>query len=445
MHDTLKMTGRKSKRKEKMKSILIILILAVFSGVPLYSQVVIDQSDMPVPGDTLRVSMTNMVPAGYVKTAMDTTWNYAELEALGQRVDTFVMATATPPVYQIFFVLLGGANLASPRNGAIIPGLPLTQGFTFFKKNASSFSDLGFAYTLQGLPLPAKYDNPDKYYEFPMPPGHSWSSTSSFSISLPGVVSYSTLRVRSNVVDGWGSLTTPFGTFQTVRVKSTLNIHDSIYIDSLGTGFPLNRNIIEYKWLGKDQGIPLLQINEEGILVTAIYRDTFRMPAQTLSVTLGPDTTVLIGTTLTLHAKIINGTPPYQILWSTLDTGDSITVTIQNSQTFSVLVIDALQNIGMARKVVSVSYPAGNEEPKENPLQFYPNPARETVNIKAPDKYRDAVIRISTLQGQMIREKVIYSSSGYFNADLSGLPEGLYFIRFSTEHGVYSGKILVIK
>ena len=427
-----------------MKKFCVLAITFGWIISPALSQIVINRNDMPAAGDTLRVSVSNTVPAGYTKTAMDTTWNYAALEASTQKIDTFVSATSTPAIYQIFFVLLGGANLAAPKSSLPIPGLPVTEGFTFFKNSTSSYSDLGYAYTIQGVPLPAKYDNPDKLYQFPMTPGLTWSSTASFAISIPGIASYSTQRVRSNLVDGWGNLITPFGTFSTLRVKSTLAIHDSIYIDTLGIGFPLNRNITEYKWLAKDEGIPVLQIDEEGPLVTATYRDFYRMSGLPLNVSLGPDTIVLSGTTLTLHATVTGGTPPYQVLWSTLDTGSTITVTVQENQTFSVLVMDAIQNIGTAQKVVTVTFPVKVDETDKTKFQVYPNPTTGQVRFELPGNTATATIQVLNSQGKAVMVQQVYPAAGEFMADLSGFPSGLYVIRALTENKVYSTKFQVI-
>ncbi|MDP1621123.1 MAG: T9SS type A sorting domain-containing protein [Bacteroidales bacterium] len=428
-----------------MKWTQIFLMAAFWFSTPVFSQVIINQSDMPVPGDTLRVSITNVAPTGYWKSAMDTTWNFEILEALTQRVDTFVSATATPSGYQLFFVLLGGANLAAPRSMIPIPGLPVTQGFSFFKNSSTAFSDLGSGYTIQGLPLPAKYDIPDKLYEFPMTPGLTWSSTSSFAITLPGLASYMTQRIRSNLVDGWGTLTTPYGTFETLRVKTLLTIHDSVHIDSLGIGFPVNRNITEYKWLAKGKGIPVLQINEEANIVTATYRDIFRMSAQPLTVSLGPDTAVPAGTTLTLHAAISGGTPPYQILWNTLDTGSSITVTVQSIQIFSVIVVDAVQNFGADQVVVSIRYPPGIEEFTSTKLHVFPNPSQGIVYCTLPESCRSAEMHVLTPLGKVICKQAVYPSAGEFRAELSTLPDGLYFIRMVTPERNYSAKLQITR
>jgi hypothetical protein len=427
----------------KMKKIYLFVLLFAVASFSVFSQIVVNQDDMPVAGDTLRVSVTNVVPAGYKKTAMDTVWNFAALEALSQRVDTFVTASSTPAGYQFVFVLLGGANLASPRNSAPFPGLPLTNGFTFFKNSATSYSDLGSAYTVQGIPLPAKYDVPDKLFQFPMSPGLTWSSASSFALSLPGLAYYGTQRFRENIVDGWGNLITPFGEFQTLRVKSTLVMNDSIYIDSLGTGFPFIRNVVEYKWLAKGQGIPVLQVNEEGSLVTATYRDIYRMSADPLTVSLGPDTAVLKGTVLDLHASVTGGTPPYQVMWNTLDTGTTLTVTVEDLQTYSVLVVDALQNFGFAQKVVSVIYPPGFAENASSGITLFPNPASGPVTFRLPGGAPVAGLRVVDAQGQVVLNTELSRNDGVFTADFTGLPEGLYIVRITTPGNLYTAKLQI--
>ncbi len=428
-----------------MKQIIIFIIGLLASMSSLFSQISVNQSDMPLVGDTLRVSLTNVVPAGFAKSAMDTSWNYSALEALSQRVDTFMSVTATPSAYQLFFVLMGGANLASPRGNSPIPGLPVTQGFTFYKNSSTSYSDLGSAYTVQQFPLPAKYDIPDKLYQFPMTPGLTWASTSSFSVDVPDLAYYSTQRIRSNIVDGWGNLTTPYGTFQTLRVKSTLIMHDSLYIDSLGTGFPFVRNIIEYKWLAKGKGIPVLQISAEGNMVTATYRDIYRMSAQPLTASLGADTAVPKGTVLTIHATVSGGTPPYQILWNTLDTGHTLTVNVQDIQTYSILVIDALQNFGMAQKIVSILYPPGIEETASVPLKVYPNPAGEKIHFTLPLTADYLPMEVISCLGQTVLTTTASQVAGEYQANLSSLPDGIYLILIHTKNQVYKARLQIVR
>jgi len=258
-----------------MKNVLAIVLIMAISMIGR-SQIIIDNNDMPHPGDSLRVSLTTIVPVDYTLTGMDTTWDFRSLEALTQRVDSFVNPNQTPQIYWLWFTPNITTNLASPLRSSLFPGVMVTDGFIYYKNDVEGYKDLGGAISYQGIPIPGKFDVPDKHYAFPLTAGSTWNSISFFSISLPGVAYLSSRRERNSEADGWGILQTPFGTFQTLRVKSTLIEHDSVYIDSLQTGTPFIRNTTEYKWLAKGTGIPVLQIIHELGLVTAIYRDSAR-------------------------------------------------------------------------------------------------------------------------------------------------------------------------
>jgi hypothetical protein len=254
------------------KYILIIVLLILF--IPGFNQIVIHQSDLPKEGDTLRVSLTNDIPGDYFQTGSDMSWNFSGLTKMGQQVYSFVNISSTPLLYQLIFIPGVISNLASPGNNLPeFPGIQFSDYFNFYKKSPSLFSDAGFAFQLSGIPVMLKYDTADIYYTLPCTIGDTWTSHSFAFVSVPQLFYISSSRSRTSLVDGWGSLTTPFGTFQTIRIKSEVIEKDSVFLDTLGYGIPYTRNITEYKWLATGQGIPLLQINEEGLVKTAIYRD----------------------------------------------------------------------------------------------------------------------------------------------------------------------------
>ncbi len=241
------------------------------------SQIVIDQNDMPSPGDTVRISIALNIDAyDFEETGEGYVWDYSGLILLDQRVDTFVTVLQTPVFYWPFFLLT--ANMASPRNGGLpFPELPLTNIYRFFNNSADRYTDEGFAATVFELPLPLPFGDPDVLYEFPMEYGDSDSSFSGLELALEGLGYISVERKRVNTVDGWGTLYTPFGRFDALRLRSEVEEIDSIYIDSLSTGFPLEREYVEYKWLGKDQKLPLLQVSDDSFQLLVTYRDSARL------------------------------------------------------------------------------------------------------------------------------------------------------------------------
>jgi hypothetical protein len=275
--------------------------------------------------------------------------------------------------------------------------------------------------------------------------GQTWSSDAGFTLSLPGTGYISRQKNRTSEVDGWGTLTTPFGSFQTLRVKSIIAEHDSIYIDSLGWGYGLDRTITEYKWLGNDQGIPLLQVTEEGPLVTATYRDFYRMQFQPLSVTLDPDTTIFHGDTITLTAKASGGLQPYQYLWSTLDTGKTLTITPDETQTYTVLVIDSQLNAGFAQQTVTVDFPSGTDQNAGSLFTIHPNPAENQTFLRFLPGTEPVTLNLYNASGQRVKNLYIENPEKPFCLDLSGFSPGPYLLQLVTSGKITSTRVLIVK
>ncbi len=326
-----------------MKHILIIVLLSLSMGIN--AQITIDANDMPNVGDTIRKSITTF-GAGYnfSQTGNDFVWDYSNLSLLTQDVDSFISVGSTPFIYQIAFNNpfdpAHRATIALPTDDFnFIPGFELTDIIDYYKETSSKYVKVGMGITIIGIPISMKYDIPELLYNFPLTVGNVDSTTSSFNLQIPLLGFYSTTIKRINEVDGWGTLTTPFGTHPVIRVKSTILQTDSIYIDSLGFGLPINRTMTEYKWLGNNFGIPLLKVTVEGILTTIEYIDNSFVPPFALN--LGLPKLICEGDTTVIKANVSGGCPPYSFLWNTGSTVDSIIVHPLATTTYTVTVIDA--------------------------------------------------------------------------------------------------------
>jgi hypothetical protein len=216
----------------------------------------------------------------YTSAGEDHLWDFSELEEQSQQVDTFISVMDVPVLYQFVFIpFLVSTHAQEITSFDIIPGFPVTDPYRFFKTSANAYLDAGMAVTFSGIPIPMKYDSPDVVYDLPLNYADVYSSTSVFQSQIPVIGYIYSKRERSSTVDGWGTLITPFGEFEVLRVLSEINEHDSIYLDSLGIGLPVERNYLEYKWLAKGTGLPVLQITQEGLLLNASYLDSLRSPA----------------------------------------------------------------------------------------------------------------------------------------------------------------------
>ncbi|HZK07151.1 MAG TPA: T9SS type A sorting domain-containing protein [Bacteroidales bacterium] len=261
-----------------IKRHFLLMLLAMGMMIPAYAQITIKSSDMPIAGDTLRKSNSvDISGVDFEATGAGYVWDFSEFQPVFQTVDTFVSVSSVPILYQLVFFYTNAANLAQKYTGInldTLVGVSLTDPYRFFKNTSSSYTDVGFALTLNSIPVPLKFDNADVLYKFPLNYGHADSSVSGVGFGLPNLGYINIDRKRVNVVDGWGSLTTSYGTYDVLRLRSTVKEVDSIYVDSLQFGTAITRNYVEYKWLGTGHGEPLLQATIEGPLITVAWLDS---------------------------------------------------------------------------------------------------------------------------------------------------------------------------
>lgn len=259
-----------------MKTLKLTVIIVFFSYCGS-SQIVIDKSDMPNVNDTIRLSASLTITGDYTITGADHNWDFSDITPVSQQVDTFVSVLSTPLLYQVVFLYPFVSTIASPGiESDQLPGFQITDVFTYYKEANSYFNEVGIAVTINGLPVPLKYDDPDRHYSFPLAYGDTDSSYSSYEAQVAGLGYLGGWKVRKTQVDGWGQLTSPYGTFDVLRLKTDIYKYDSVFIDSLGFGFPYYQEFTEYTWLGKDFGLPLFKVSEQGASPSISYIDSAR-------------------------------------------------------------------------------------------------------------------------------------------------------------------------
>lgn len=325
---------------DAMKKLLLPLILLLTVSLS-FGQITITRDDMPSIGDTIRVSSGTTTSVDPALTGPGFTWDFSDLIPTSQRVVSFVNINTTPFFYQIVFNQ-NVANLASPASGLdFLSQFQFTDAYEYFKATATNYVRPGYAVTISGVPVPMKFNQAELLYNFPLSiTSPVDSSLSTYSIQFPGLGYFGIERKRVNEVDGWGSLTTPMGTFDVLRVKSTLFEADSLYLDSLQMGVPIIRDIIEYQWIAKNMSIPVLTISVEGGINTITYIDRIEN-FNPLVVDLGPDMDVCQGEEIELLATVSGGTPPYTYTWSTGETTEKIMVSPEATTNYVVAVADA--------------------------------------------------------------------------------------------------------
>ena len=237
---------------------------------------------MPATSDEIVVSIVN--PAAVVNaeaTGPNFIWDFSDLISTGQRTDIYQNVWSTPFAYQFFFnnVFLYPDNESdyalSVDFPSLIPQLTFEEVMYYYKNADDAYYNTGFGATINDIPASVQGDPTDTLYTFPLAYEDTNSNDFFLELEIPGFGYYGQYGTRVDTVDGWGNITTPYGSFDALRVKSTLFITDTTYVDFISFGIAVDRPVaIEYKWLANGQGIPVFKVvNQLGFNTNAEYLD----------------------------------------------------------------------------------------------------------------------------------------------------------------------------
>lgn len=259
------------------------LCLSIFA----FGQITITNNDMPIPGMLPRFSLpdsVSLLQADINQTGINQTWDFSFFQPEFQRVDTFITLSVAGSLYAASF---SGATVVKSipvgaGGGGGPMGISISSGFDFFKTTTTEFQKMGSGGTTSLAPFPLSLvNNPkDIVYHFPMNFGDKDTSDSEAILNIPGIVYLRQRQTRINDVDGWGTVTTPFNSYDALRVKTELTGEDSISYN--GFNFNQTRPLrVEYKWLSNNEKVPVLTITAvappfggPAVVNNANYRDT---------------------------------------------------------------------------------------------------------------------------------------------------------------------------
>lgn len=246
------------------------------------SQVTITHNDMPHAGDSVRVSYAaSLGSADQTLTGANYVWDFSFLTPLAQERIEYI----TPAAFPFTFLSDMGVTNYSPDSLPFIGQLP-TNFTDYYKSSNSSFRQVGITFDfpqLTSFSAPLIFTAADYVYRFPLNYGNMDSCNAAYALNVPGIGYIGQDRHRENHVDGWGTLITPLDTYQVVRVRSVLDMTDTVSLDTSNqTGYSIPRPTeVQYKWLAPGKKIPVLEIDCQVLfnaeVVTNIrFHDTLR-------------------------------------------------------------------------------------------------------------------------------------------------------------------------
>lgn len=295
------------------------LLVAVLSVVRLTAQPVIGPADMPSADQSYQLVQSAGIGLDDPGNTFgeDVLWDYSELEAVNTQVNSYVPVSDAPFLYQFWFnnpSLPTFSNHALPAAefGFELP-IPISDIYNFYRADENGYFDCGFAASLSGFPLSGARNPTDRILKFPLEFGMAPDTNSTFfDITIPELANIKSFRTRANTVDGWGTVVTPSGTFDALRVRSVVNGVDTIFVESAGIDQAIvTPETIEYRWLSPGAGIPVLQINTvDGNVTTVNY--------------LGTEVTSLGASAVKTESLKIYPNPAHMEVWLEIGAGEQV-------------------------------------------------------------------------------------------------------------------------
>ncbi|TVQ16935.1 MAG: T9SS C-terminal target domain-containing protein [Bacteroidetes bacterium] len=271
-----------------MKLVSLSAIALMLGVCSLHAQITITQADLPATNDTLRYSAA--VPLNgydFQQTGENLHWDFSDLNFQTQGLENYRSVSSINFLMGLFF----GSGTMAIKITDMLPlddfDMEVEDFYAVFHKNAQQYTQDGFFFIFSGLPIPLKYNQKDFVYQLPLNFSDNDSTAFSGNLSLGDTIHFERKGYRINQVDGWGTVETPYGEFDCLRVKTTLYESDSLFWASLPEPIVLKRTTIQYKWLAKNEKLPVMEANylqfdgENEIFLGVRYRDIYRKPQQT--------------------------------------------------------------------------------------------------------------------------------------------------------------------
>jgi hypothetical protein len=275
-----------------MKKLLLFVALAPAVS---FGQITLNNTHFPVAGDQLIMSTLMDPSVDYATTGANYTWDFSTLIPTGQRVTNCRPMSEASQLSAIFFGSFAPtaykASYFSPTTD--LPLDELTASFpitieeisTFTKSAPAAMTTPGYEFIFNGTGIPVKSDTIETRYAFPLEYGDSYTSRGFTSLDMNPIydAKWRQHRSRESEVDGWGTITTPYGTFNALRIHHRILETDSLYLslDSTGIWLPIPiPEAHEYEWRAMEEKEAVFRVRTSIVLgneqITAVeYRDDY--------------------------------------------------------------------------------------------------------------------------------------------------------------------------
>ena len=414
--------------------------IVAFICTQMQGQATYNSNQFAAVGDVFYLTSANNLSLDYETTGANHTWDFASLVGTSQSQLQFKNPTSTGFLW-LFIYNQNNTNIAATNNDPQTLNLPgqlveVTNSHNFYKKSATDFRQTGSAsnvnYNGTQLPLTNQYSDSDIIYRFPIQYGNTDTDNSSYTINIPTLLYQENTLERSNEVDGWGSLSTPYGNYANVlRMKTNLISNDSIAL--LGTGLPRTiRTTREFKWFDTTQKIPVLKVTQSDATGSWVTTDVEYLDAQRDFQTIAlfsyaPQNPAASDTVyfqnLSTNATTFTwdfGDPASGTLNTSSDEFPTHDFAADGSYTVQLTASNGTftETYSMVIIVGSLSTSQFN---RDDTTVIFPNPFSSKFKVNKP--LIDAQYTLTSING-----RIIFAGKDIENKDFADLPSGMYIL-----------------
>lgn len=421
------------------------LLTFLFSSL-LSAQITITIDDAPQVGDSLTfatdtVPGTSIVPGPAGEGRL---WDFSQLVP----ADTFsikVVAIEETPDAEFF-----------PQANAAIE---IDSVFLYAELTDDALFILGTAVDLleTGMPFVARFDPPQKFFQFPTSYGTEYDNRSRLSLQadgdLVGLPFDSVRLVRTIfdtiVADAYGMLTTPVDTYDALRLGIESRTVDSLFANSFGTWVLIGSGeatSVEYRWLAKEAkgNVVTMSLDENGLVESVDWLIGVNEEAQAPVAAFSFED--LGGGTFAFTDASTNAPTSWQ--W---DFGDDETSAAQNPEHTFVMggrydvCLTAANSAGSntACQEVNVVITSTENLERQYGFRLFPNPAGSLLMIELDQPApAGTLITFSTFSGQTLFTRELAVTQ---RIDTGAWPAGNYVFLVRSAKGqlLGSGKVRV--
>lgn len=291
-----------------MKTLLSVVFLCFL--IEISAQITLTVSDFANSGDTVRISQADGTGLDFASTGANYTWDFSALSATSQYLKEY------NPIGFASLLVFGTYGPVAPTNYRAsyfnpTNDLPLDQLSQFLpvslsdlnqytKRMTDSITSLGYSISVNGQGVPFKSDTIETRYKLPLNYNDYHYSRGYTYIDLNPVIDFKIkqYRQRTTNVDGWGTIITPKGTFQALRLRHDIAEIDSVYQTFFGAGQwfgtpPIQRT--EYEWFTNGEKEWVLKATETNGTVNLVeYQEDYlgldaSLIESTLDASIGPN------------------------------------------------------------------------------------------------------------------------------------------------------------